>query len=265
MLSFRSVPRSRDDTNPNKLKSDLELAWEGFSSPESSPVSKRNAKSMEVNILDLLSTSPKKQQAKKIFIPPTFKSKQETKESPKKTNIDSSSFLFKMVTITTNDEFKVPSSLTGVTNVFKGPENQEIAWASFKKQIPDAKCCIVSAARFAFAFQDGKVQAKAFSGTAQNNIKSLSASGNLDDISIEDAIEMIEKVQPLEVLSFYSTSQFNYCVAIPIIDKNSKFESSNGMRYRATLTGYIFPFQMKRIQEESEKYDVFHLAPISML
>ena len=256
-----SIPRTKEVRTNNKC--DLRALWEEAVSPKSSPkpvLQRKPSNQIEaINILSLISNSngSKNSSPKKLFVPPIMQVKTEIKKIDEIGRDEA--ILYSNFTVTVDNELSLSEELkNGVTFGYKGADNQLEAWNDFKKHANDTKCSVAAAARFAFIFSNGKVSAKAFTGTAQKLLKEKSK--DLNDFDFQEALKLIDDIQESEKLSLYSTEQFYYSVVYPIIVKTTEFESVNGKRYRTSFSGYLFPFQIQELKDLQKDFESFKVA-----
>ncbi|OHT00778.1 hypothetical protein TRFO_07756 [Tritrichomonas foetus] len=243
-------------------KSDLSLIWAQAASPVKSPRSKftTDGEKEAINILSILESSKPSTPKKKLFCPPSMiqspSQKCSSSSSLNHEDDENQDLLFSRFSITTEKKFELPSEFQNlVTFVFKGPENQNEAWENFKRIAKSVKCGLVACATYAFIFSEGKVHAKAFTGTAQKKLEENS--DKLPEFDFDKALDMIDQNQSSEKLSIYSTDQFYYSVVTPFVYNFSEFNSSSGTRYRISVSGYIFAFHIEKFMKMRKNYDSF--------
>ena len=237
-------------------KTDLASIWmktpksSSVSSPPSSPDVKPHQ-----NILSLLSLNVSRTPKKTLHCPPVMEV-----QKVKKPKIVTPDSLYSNISFTSK---RVPAFadelLNRITFVFKGNENQEIAWDSFKKVYKTAKRSVVAGPNLSFYFANGKVYGKSLTSSAQRKLESLSSS--LPLVDEEKAIGLIDEMSKNEKLSIFSTTCFNYGVVTPIIKKESEIGSSEGNLKRVTFVGYMFPDFCDKLDElynncDAKKYTV---------
>ncbi|OHT07396.1 hypothetical protein TRFO_24412 [Tritrichomonas foetus] len=239
-------------TSTSGGKSDLSLLWAQSSSPMKSH---RESEKEAINILNMLESSKPSTPQKKLFCPPSMIQSPSATSTPRKEE-ENLELLFSRFSITTEKKFKLsPEFHNLVTFVYKGPENQTEAWESFKSISKSIKCGVVSCATYAFIFKEGKVLAKAFTGTAQKKLEE--SSQKLPSFDYNRAIDLIDSNQSSEKLCIYSTEQFYYSVVTPFNYNFSEFESSGGTRYRISISGYLFGFHIDEFMKTSQNYELF--------
>lgn len=259
-----STPSSKKgllDNSPNAesvCKSDLSLIWERTNtlSPFSSPSPKKCFHHDKGNdILSLLVATRKCETPRKKLYAPTLLSPTKT---PKKEPIKVFELFYKSISVYTDEKYELPDYFKDkATYSFLGGDKQSDAWSNFKKKLGTEKCSVISTPTMLFLFYDGIVKAKAITGTAQKKLESLS--DNLPLIQKECVIEIVDEICNKERLHLFSTSEFHYSTVIPATVEQTKFNSSKGQKFRTSISGYIFPFELDMIKEAETKYTSFSI------
>lgn len=246
----------------------------------------------EDNFLNLLVASRPQTPTKKLFCPPRHNNLIPRSQSSGNNNngesFNNSEFLYSRISITTDETFLLPDEIKEFVTYTYAPsinnrgdsEFQMEAWENFKNSNSrTSRCSVVSSAIFAFLFVNEdfqtKVHVKSFTGTAQQQIlqiihqddneeqdsddedsNSLAENGFLL-IDYNKAIDLIESLCSKEKINIFSTDPFHYSIVMPLTFKYSEFESSQGKMFRVSLSGYIFPFQVKQLSNEKTQFNLF--------
>lgn len=249
LLLRRMINGSVQKPNTDNSKNDLRLVFErSFSSSCSSPdVFTQPAISQETpprkapstpkpTLFELIAKDVRQAPAKKLYSCPQL----EIKKTEKKKEVQQG-YLYNSAAFTTLQYIDLPLEIQQyITFEFNGGDDQPDAWKDFKTKVKDSKYSIVVCANIVFAFEEGKVKAKAITGTAQRKLESVMTS--YPQIEIKAALDFIEKLAMNDTLKIVSSTMFHYSEIKPIKIKRTEFESVTGKKYRFILTGNIFPF-----------------------
>jgi len=199
-------------------------------SVNSSPLSKSPS-----DILGELTSRISKSPRKKLYCPPVIEPLEAEKQKEKEIG-----FLFSNITCTSRFDQNIPDFLKDfVVYAYKGSENQEIAWADFKKTVNIVKECVISCANMSFFLNGDEVKCKAHTGSAQRKLDQIA--DDFSNISLDKVIGLIDELVSCERLSIFSSDRFHYSVVTPLIIQSSEIDSSNGKLFRISVNGYVFP------------------------
>lgn len=221
-------------------KSSLASIWDiSSSSPLSSPYAsptkeKKNINTDTVDIVSLLTGKHLKTPKKTLYCPPVIEKKEKLKPKPQDFE-----FMFSNITYSSKCVFNLPDSIKKYTTyVFKGGENQEIAWESFKKVCVNAKYGFIVCGNIKLYIDSGNVISKALTISANDKLESISS--NLPNVELNKALDLISNLERSEKIFLYCSSPFSFSVVTPLIIKHSEMGSNSGIVYRVSLTGYMF-------------------------
>lgn len=238
--------------NADNTKCDLYLVFErAYSSPASSPdisPSPPSQKDLKRNqsLFELIAKGNKAPPTKKLHSCPQL----EIIKSEKKKQQEVS-FLMNSFAVTTDKYIELPEEFGKfITFEFIGSENQQEAWEDFKSKVKDTRYSIISCANIVFSFDNGKIKAKAITGTAQRKLEAKCT--KLPDITFDEILALIEPMIEKERLVLYSSEMFYYSAVKPIRIRRTEFESVKGKKYRITLVGNIFPYIAADVKKKCE-------------
>ena len=156
-------------------------------------------------------------------------------------------FLYRRVCITSPEVISMPDEIQeAITYVYKGDENQEYVLNDFLKKLQKTHLGVITVVNMVLYFQNGQIQAKGITGSAQKRILSIKNEEN--QIDFQAAIEMVKTLVKTERIELYSTFPFHYATNIPIRISQTQFQNSKGQQlYRTVLAGTIFAFSINSI------------------
>ncbi|EAY04710.1 hypothetical protein TVAG_059080 [Trichomonas vaginalis G3] len=226
-VGFKTIPSDGSGT-------DLASIWgsQGLESntPPSSPVAKNSP-----TMFSLLSLNTPKSPKKSLYVPPRIDS-----PSPKKSRPKPVDYMYSSISLTSSQKVSFDSIYKSTTTyVYKGNENQNLAWEDFRRIVQDAEESIVATPNLVFQFKKKVVSAKALTSSAQTKLDKIT--DELSNIDIEKALSLIQDLSKVEKLSIYSTSPFNFSVVTPIHLKYTEVGSQLGPLHRYVFNGFIFP------------------------
>lgn len=164
-------------------------------------------------------------------------------ESPKKSKFNKFpdfDILYSNVTFSYNKPFQFDDkSINILTFVFKGNENKDLAWSDFKKKLPLVKEAVVATFNVIFQFTSKGIRVKCKTQSASDKVERYT--NQVPYIKEDKAIELINELINNEPISIYSTDPFRYSVIAPMFNKKSELKTKDGIVYRQTFTGSIFP------------------------
>ena len=227
-------------------KSDLASIWNpsaaSLSIPSSSPLSSPIAKPQH-DILSLLQLNVSRPAKKSLYCPPVIEARKEKKEK-----IEVPNAIYSNITFTANCVPEISDEIINrITFVYKGPENQESAWNSFKKVYKKAKHSVVASNNMSFHFNDGKVTAKASTQSAKAKLKLIAT--EMPYVDEEKAINLLDTLVGTERFSIFSSVCFNYSVVTPVIQKEVEMGTKEGKKHKVTFLGYMFPDFLESLEQ----------------
>ena len=245
----KALASGKSSFSISKQQSDLDNLWNQKPFLNSPPVHTQNDNTKDLFGI-LMEGKQEIEPRKRLYCPPVVKA-----FTPPQTKKENISFLYRRVTITSNSPITVSNQLQNmVTHIYKGCDNQQVAWDNFKEKISETDYCLISCANMIFFIQKGSVKNKGITGTAERKIQTLS-SGENGVIELSSIIQLIDELQMKERLELYSTTPFFYSVMTPIERRLMEMNSSSGIKYRMILSGYIFSPLLSEIGTPKDQMD----------